>query len=62
MNDCFTQKCGAVLAGRMYVEPPWKRFETFKGRMGGDIPANSEWISLPGQAMASGKDSRTVEG
>jgi hypothetical protein len=24
------------------------RFETFKSRMGGGIPANSEWIFLPG--------------
>jgi len=22
----------------MCVEPPWERFETFKSRMGGDIP------------------------
>jgi len=29
--------------------------------MGGDIPANSEWISLPGQAVASGADTGTVE-
>jgi len=39
----------------MYVEPPWERFETFKSRMGGDIPANIEWISLPGQAVFGGK-------
>ena len=45
----------------MCVEPPWERFETFKSRMGGGIPANSEWISLPGQVVASGADTRTVE-
>jgi hypothetical protein len=28
---------------------------------GGDIPAPSEWSSLPGQALAGGKDSGTVE-
>ena len=28
---------------------------------GGDIPAPSEWSSLPGQALAGGKDSRTIE-
>jgi len=27
----------------------------------GDIPAPSEWSSLPGQALAGGKDSGTVE-
>ena len=26
---------------------------------GGDIPAPSEWFSLPGQALAGRKDSRT---
>ena len=45
----------------MCVEPPWDRFETFKSRMGGDIPANSEWISLPGKTLASGADTRTIE-
>jgi hypothetical protein len=29
---------------------------------GGDIPAPSEWSSLPGQALAGGKDAGTVEG
>ena len=38
-----------------------------KGRViqrlgGGDIPAPSEWSSLPGQALAGGKDSRRIEG
>jgi len=47
--------------GRMCVEPPWERFETFKSRMGGDIPANSEWISLPGQVVAWGAQSGTIE-
>jgi hypothetical protein len=28
---------------------------------GGDIPAPSEWSSLPGQALAGRKDSRTIE-
>jgi len=28
---------------------------------GGDIPAPSEWSSLPGQALAGGKDSRAIE-
>ena len=46
----------------MCVEPPWERFETFKSRMGGDIPANSEWISLPGQAVASGEHPGEIEG
>jgi hypothetical protein len=45
----------------MSVEPPWKRFETFKSRMGGDIPANSEWISLPGQAVVRRTYFRTIE-
>jgi hypothetical protein len=43
------------------VEPPWERFETFKSRMGGDIPANSEWISLPGQAVVTGTHPGTVK-
>jgi len=46
----------------MYVEPPWERFETFKSRMGGDIPANSEWISLPGQVVASAEHPGEIEG
>jgi hypothetical protein len=29
---------------------------------GGDIPAPSEWSSLPGQALAGGKDSGAIEG
>jgi len=45
----------------MCVEPPWERFETFKSRMGGDIPANSEWISLPGQAVVEGEKSGVVK-
>jgi hypothetical protein len=37
-----------------------------KGRViqrlgGGDIPAPSEWSSLPGQALAGGKDPGTIE-
>ena len=28
---------------------------------GGDIPTPSEWSSLPGQALAGGTDSGTVE-
>jgi len=28
---------------------------------GGDIPAPSEWSSLPGQALAGGKDSGRIE-
>jgi hypothetical protein len=28
---------------------------------GGDIPAPSEWSSLPGQALAGGKNIRTIE-
>jgi hypothetical protein len=39
--------CGASMG-----KVRWERFETFKSRMGGDIPANSEWSSLPGQALA----------
>ena len=46
----------------MYVEPPWKRFETFKSRMGGDIPAPSELSSLPGQAVVAGTHPGTVKG
>jgi len=30
--------------------------------MDGDIPANSEWISLPGQALASGEHPGEIEG
>jgi hypothetical protein len=45
----------------MCVEPPWERFEIFKSRMGGDIPANSEWISLPGQVVAGGEKSGAIE-
>jgi len=29
--------------------------------MGGDIPANIEWISLPGQAMVTGTYPRRIE-
>jgi len=29
---------------------------------GGDIPARSEWSSLPGQALAGGENPGTVEG
>jgi hypothetical protein len=28
---------------------------------GGDIPAPSEWSSLPGQVVAGRKDTRTIE-
>jgi len=30
--------------------------------MGGDIPANIEWIFLPGQAVASGEHPGEIEG
>jgi hypothetical protein len=53
---------GAGSVGKMYVEPPWERFETFKSRMVGDIPAPSEWSSLPGQAVASGTHPGRIEG
>jgi hypothetical protein len=47
----------------------WKNVcgaSTGKGRAiqrldGGDIPAPSEWSSLPGQALAGGTDSGTIE-
>jgi hypothetical protein len=41
-------KGGVALVGRMCMELPWERFETFKSRKGGAIPAPSEWSSLPG--------------
>jgi hypothetical protein len=30
--------------------------------MGGDIPAPNEWISLPGQVVASGEHPGAIEG
>ena len=47
--------------GKTCVEPPWKRIEPFKGWVGGDIPAPSEWSSLPGQAVVTGTYPRTIE-
>ena len=44
------------------VRSPMGKGRAIQGLGGGDISAPSEWSSLPGQALAGGKDSGTVEG
>jgi hypothetical protein len=39
---------GVASDGKICVELSWERFEIFKSRKGGDIPAPSEWSFLPG--------------
>jgi len=41
--------------------PTVKRVAAYLTPVWGDIPANSEWISLPGQAVAGGKDAGPIE-
>ena len=44
-----------------FVWSPMGKGRAIQRLGGGDIPAPSEWSSLPGQAMVGGKDSRTIE-
>jgi len=41
---------------------PMGKDRTIQRLDGGDIPAPSEWSSLPGQAVAGRENTRTIEG
>jgi hypothetical protein len=41
--------------------PTDKRVAAYLTPVWGDIPANSEWISLPGQAVAGGENTGRIE-